>query len=116
MKIILDLTKEETETLKRQLEVWDEGPSGEGRRSDALCALEKKVLAALEGDVAGSKYKSNAQWPEGTLGGYNHDISDDSHSTKEEAHTVCMMLEKHGFAGEGKIFPIQTWVCSKVIK
>jgi hypothetical protein len=56
------------------------------------------------------KYKSVAQWPEGTLNGYNDDISEDKHFEYDEAYYVARRLKQEGFGGEGKIFPIDTWV------
>lgn len=53
--------------------------------------------------------KSYAQWPKGTLC-TESDISTDTHYSVEEANNVCTMLEAHGFGGEGKIFPVDTWV------
>ena len=55
------------------------------------------------------KYISVAQWPPGTLH-FSNDISTDKHNTQEQAEVVCKMLEEDGFGGEGKIFPVQTWV------
>lgn len=52
-------------------------------------------------------YKSKALWPEGTIA-YNP--SEDSHDTESAAFHVCKRLEKEGFGGDGKIFPIRTWV------
>lgn len=60
------------------------------------------------------QYKSHAQWPEGTLCGYNNDVSNDSHYSYREAYNVCAMLEEQGFGGEGKVFPVDTWVTDRV--
>lgn len=62
-----------------------------------------------------SKYTSNAEWPEtitvGNIEGYN--VSTDIHDSKEAAIAICKKLMREGFGGEGKIFPIRTWIdCS----
>ena len=55
-------------------------------------------------------YKSNAQWSEGMMDGFDNDISTDKHGTESMAQCVCRALEREGFGGEGKVFPIRTWV------
>ena len=60
------------------------------------------------------KYFSNAQWPEGPVSQARaNDITTDSHNTESAAKAVCNMLERDGLGGEGKIFPIKTWVSFK---
>ena len=54
-------------------------------------------------------YKSVAKWPPGICGG-DGNMSTDLHFTYEEAGVVCQLLKRHGFGGEGKIFPLSTWV------
>ena len=56
------------------------------------------------------EYRSNAQWPKGTCGGHRGDCSSDIHWSKGCAEGVCALLEREGFGGEGKVFPIKTWV------
>ena len=59
------------------------------------------------------KYISIAIWPEdsGITDEYGRSESRDYHYTYGEAKNVCMMLERSGFGGDGKIFPISTmWV------
>ncbi len=56
------------------------------------------------------KYKSFAQWPAGTLGGYDNDVSSDEHYTEDEADNICLRLLYEGFGGDRQIFPIKTWV------
>lgn len=52
------------------------------------------------------KYKSCAQWNKDETGiGY----SEDFHSSLEAAESVCRMLRRQGFGGQGKFFPIRTW-------
>lgn len=56
------------------------------------------------------KYKSLAQWPAGTVYVGNTDnITEDFHYSETEAKGVCRALEKTGFGGDGKIFPVKTW-------
>ena len=62
------------------------------------------------------KYKSNAQWPlDVYTGKYGDGVSTDSHHSEEQARSICKALESQGFGGEGKHFPIKTWV-SEVIQ
>jgi len=57
----------------------------------------------------GKRYFSIAVWPEGTFKNeYGDPVSHDSHFNSYEARAVCRGLEKQGFGGEGKIFPIET--------
>ncbi len=57
-------------------------------------------------------FKSIAVWPDtirvGNVIGKNE--SSDTHRSKEEAEGVCVMLERHGFGGDGKVFPLSTRV------
>jgi len=58
------------------------------------------------------KYKSIAVWPRESginLGNTNNE-SEDTHSSKEEAEGVCALLEKYGFGGDCKVFPLSTRV------
>lgn len=59
------------------------------------------------------KYTSNARWPQGTLNGYNNDVSTDTHETKQAAECVCEALEDEGFGGDGIVFPVETWWAEK---
>ncbi|MGI9569269.1 MAG: hypothetical protein ACR2PH_05920, partial [Desulfobulbia bacterium] len=56
------------------------------------------------------EYQSHAEWPDhvytNELGKH---ISTDKHLSKEEADSACRGLEREGFGGMGKEFPIQTW-------
>ena len=56
-------------------------------------------------------YISHARWPADVYTGIDGtSISKDKHGTPEEAHAVCERLKRDGFGGEGKHFPISTWV------
>jgi hypothetical protein len=57
------------------------------------------------------KYKSIAQWDKNQVKylGNVDNISEDTHDTKEQAEAVCRLLERDGFGGNGKFFPIRTW-------
>lgn len=58
------------------------------------------------------KWQSNAEWPIGVCSTRNGDnVTTDRHRTRAEAENVCFMLERDGFGGLGKHFPIRTWVC-----
>ena len=57
------------------------------------------------------RFKSCAEWPEGSLATTrSNNITVDFHRTKEAATAVCRMLDRDGLGGEGKIFPTRTWV------
>lgn len=53
------------------------------------------------------RWRSVAVWPVGVVEG---DRSDDLHDTKEQASGVCALLKQNGFGGDGKVFPLQTYV------
>jgi hypothetical protein len=58
------------------------------------------------------KWVSHALWP---LDVYSGDvcgtgISTDTHDSENEARAVCKGLERDGFGGQRKDFPIKTWV------
>ena len=57
-----------------------------------------------------SKYTSNAEWPDTVRLGCTPNVSTDTHDSKEFAEAVCRRLEREGFGGERKIFPIRVWV------
>lgn len=57
-------------------------------------------------------FKSIAVWPDtikvGNVEGKNESV--DTHETKGQAEGVCRLLERQGFGGDGKVFPISTRV------
>lgn len=59
-----------------------------------------------------TRARSVAVWPDtisvGNVVGKNE--STDEHESEEAARGVCRLLEKYGFAGEAKVFPISTQV------
>ena len=56
-------------------------------------------------------WTSHAQWPLETYKGmYGDGISTDTHQTQAQAEAVCAALRREGFGGEGKSFPLKTWV------
>jgi len=52
------------------------------------------------------KYKSCAQWNSAETG---IEYSEDFHASPEAAESVCRMLKRQGFGGQGKFFPVRTW-------
>jgi hypothetical protein len=56
--------------------------------------------------------RSIAVWPDtirvGNMEGRNE--SSDDHDSPEAAYAVCRMLERDGFGGDGKVFPVSTRV------
>jgi len=56
------------------------------------------------------EYISIALWPEDSnvKDEYGFSETRDYHDTLHEARIVCMMLERSGFGGDGKIFPLCT--------
>lgn len=56
------------------------------------------------------KNQSNALWPADVYKGeYGNSISTDTHRTEAEAEAVCRGLQREGFGGERKHFPLKTW-------
>lgn len=55
------------------------------------------------------RYKSCAQWPKGVFDSQNN-YTEDEHEFHEQAYGVCHLLETKGAGGDGKEFPIKTWV------
>lgn len=57
------------------------------------------------------EYRSLVYWPKDKISlGNSDNMSIDTHITKEQAIAVCKSIEKRGFGGEGKIFPLKTEV------
>jgi hypothetical protein len=68
-----------------------------------------KIVACL-GESDMNKWSSNAQWPLDVYRGMDGTgITTDTHRTEKEAKAVCRLLEREGFGGERKHFPIRTW-------
>lgn len=58
-----------------------------------------------------SQWKSIAEWPEGTTSdSYGRCRSEDTHDTRNQALGVCVLLNKWGFGGDGRTFPVKTWI------
>lgn len=56
-------------------------------------------------------WQSNVLWPAGVCStAYGDNISTDTHMTRDAAMKVCRALHMDGFGGEGKVFPIVSWV------
>ena len=56
-------------------------------------------------------WTSNAQWPKNSIIQRRaNDKTVDFHLTEAAAKAVCRMLERDGLGGEGKVFPLRTWV------
>jgi len=56
-------------------------------------------------------FRSFARWPSGTLPHESPpDASYDDHETAAQAQGVCDLLRKNGLGGDGKVFPLETWV------
>jgi hypothetical protein len=71
-----------------------------------------ELVAALAGEPrAAEKWISHAQWPLDVYHGERGDgISSDTHLSEAEALAVCRGLERYGFGGQARSFPIKTWV------
>lgn len=52
------------------------------------------------------KFTSHVEWPAETGIG----VSEDTHDTREQADAVCSIIKVWGLGGEGKVFPLKTWV------
>jgi hypothetical protein len=55
-------------------------------------------------------WKSVILWPEEVSTGNDPNISTDDHETAEMAISVCEAIKREGLGGEGKIFPLDTYV------
>lgn len=55
-------------------------------------------------------FKSIAVWPDTIKVGNGKNESVDTHDTQGQAEGVCRLLKKHGFGGDGKVFPLSTRV------
>lgn len=55
------------------------------------------------------RYKSCAKWPEGTCD-FSNNVTRVVEPDKVAAEIVCKKLERSGFGGEGKVFPLKTWI------
>lgn len=57
-----------------------------------------------------SKCRSFAEWPaEVYTDAHGAHVSTDDHHSEEEAQSVCRMLMRHGFGGNGRR-PVRVWV------
>jgi len=55
-------------------------------------------------------WKSFAEWDKEVYTNmYGKPISEDTHSTREQAQAICGMLERDGFGGDNEHYPIRTW-------
>lgn len=55
------------------------------------------------------KFRSCAEWPDAPPSRPTS-VSTDDHDTESQALAVCGMLERDGLGGEGRVFPLRTWV------
>ena len=55
-------------------------------------------------------WESFVLWPEEVSTGNDPNVSTDKHDTAEMAISVCEAIMKEGLGGEGKIFPLDTYV------
>lgn len=54
-------------------------------------------------------FKSCAIWPAGCCREIGN-FSEDMHPTRGNAQAVCSLLQSKGFGGDGKFFPVVTWI------
>jgi len=70
------------------------------------------ILGSSFTRIKSQRARSVAVWPDtirvGNVEGKNE--SSDEHDSPEAAYAVCRMLERDGFGGEGKVFPLSTRV------
>lgn len=55
-------------------------------------------------------WESVAVWPPAVSTGNDPNISTDKHAKEDSALAVCKALREEGLGGEGKIFPLETYV------
>ncbi len=71
--------------------------------------VEAQAPNPREGEEVSRIYRSFAEWPAETFTAADGShVSTDEHDTMEEAESVCCMLKRHGFGGNGP-HPIRTW-------
>lgn len=93
---------------------WVEGKPTEWCNGDDVTYL----IEPYEGDwtldafnkKSAKQFSSNAEWPDSVKLGCIPNVSTDKHDSEKMAQAVCDRLKECGFGGEGKIFPIRTWV------
>ena len=63
-------------------------------------------------DKNGSLWSSHAEWPEGVYcsATFGDNTTTDRHHSKQAAQWVCNELERNGFGGDNKNYPIRTWI------
>lgn len=56
-------------------------------------------------------FQSNALWPPHlrSVSAYGDCISTDTHATEDYAKIVCSRLQREGFGGQRKVFPLLVW-------
>jgi hypothetical protein len=87
-----------------ELKVWNED------MPKALTEIAKRADGSLQ-RVVGRVWLSKAEWPKGSIcQSRANEITTDEHATEAQARAVCRMLERDGRDGEGKTFPVRTWV------
>ena len=64
--------------------------------------------ATFAAATGSGRWRSNAQWPTGTVK-YLNDVTEDTHGSKEEAEGVCRLLRENGFGGNRQVFPVRVW-------
>ncbi len=71
-----------------------------------------EFVAALAGvPHKPEKWLSHARWPLDVYRGERGDgVSTDTHLSEGEAKAICAGLEREGFGGQRRAFPIETWV------
>lgn len=71
-----------------------------------------EILGSTFTRIKPQRARSIAVWPDtisvGNVEGKNE--SSDEHESPEAAFAVCKMLQRDGFGGEGKVFPLSTRV------
>ena len=84
--------------------------AGKPINDTAIFSAEELKYLNFDKDIP---FRSCAEWPQGTMNGYNNEVSTDDHYGPDPhgmAVAVCAGLEREGFGGQGKIFPLKTWI------
>jgi len=71
---------------------------------------DEEMLPELE--TKPTEWKSCCKWEPGTCHDATPDYSEDTHIDRASAIAICRRLRKEGFGGEGKRFPVKTWIVS----
>lgn len=104
-------TQAERDTILAALEFYRTRTTRTDDEREKCTSLIDRLCERLSAQGEAQQWESVAVWPspEVQLGNYQNE-SRDRHPTKEAAEAITRRLEREGFGGDGKIFPLCTRV------